>query len=95
MCYSTTMPSLAMIGQQIKEKQRGEQCAPSAYMVPKYPCLNSVKSNFSSNSQMAITLESLSSMVHFPFNHVKELDLGHNCAKRQVKAWGRSFSTVI
>ena len=52
-------------------------------------------SNLSSNSQMAIHLESLSSMVHFPFNHVKELEFSYNCAKRQVKAWGRSCSTVI
>ena len=28
-------------------------------------------------------------------DHVKELELSHNCAKRQVKAWGRFFSTVI
>ena len=49
-------------------------------------------SNFSSNLQMAIYLESLPSMVHFPFNHVKELELSHNCAKWQVKAWG---STLI
>ena len=48
-------------------------------------------SNFSSNSQMAIYLESLSSMVHFSFNHVKELELSHICAKRQVKAKGRFF----
>ena len=27
----------------------------------------------------------------FPFNHVKVLELSHNCAKRQVKAWGRFF----
>ena len=40
---------------------------------------------------MAIYLESLSSMVYFPFNHVKELELSHNCAKPQVKAWGRFF----
>ena len=52
-------------------------------------------SNFSSISQMLIYLESLSSMVHFPFNHEKELDLSHNCAKRQVKAWDRFFSAVI
>ena len=44
---------------------------------------------------MAIYLESLSSMVHFPFNHMKELELSYNCAKRQVKAWGRFVSTVI
>ena len=31
----------------------------------------------------------------FPFNHVKELELSHNCAKRQIKSWGRFFSTVI
>ena len=43
-------------------------------------------SNFSSNSEMAIYLESLSSMVNFPFNHVKELELSYNYAKRQVKA---------
>ena len=30
-------------------------------------------------------------MVHFPFNRVKELELSHNCAKRQVRAWGRFF----
>ena len=44
---------------------------------------------------MAIYLENLSSMGHFPFNHVKELEINHNCPKRQVKAWGRFFSTVI
>ena len=43
------------------------------------------------NSQMVIYLGSLSSMAHFPFNQVKELDISHNCAKRQVKAWGRFF----
>ena len=42
-------------------------------------------SNFSSNSQKAIYLESLSSMVHFLFNHVKELGLGHNCANGKSK----------
>ena len=52
--------------------------------------LNQV-SYFWSNSQVAIYLESLSSMVHFPFNHVKEFELSHNCVKRQVKAWGRFF----
>ena len=41
--------------------------------------------------QMVIYLKSLSSMVHFPFDHMKELELGHNCAKQQVKAWGRFF----
>ena len=29
---------------------------------------------------MPIYLESLSSMVHFPFNQVKEINLSHNCA---------------
>ena len=37
------MPSLAVIGQQIKEKRRGGTMCPPAYMVPKYPSLNSVK----------------------------------------------------
>ena len=37
---------------------------------------------------MAIYLQSLSSMVHFPFNHVKELELGHNHLIQ------RRFSTV-
>ena len=52
-----------------------------------------VKSNvkLSSNSQLAIYVESLSSMVQFPFNHVKELELSNNCAKQQVKAWDRFF----
>ena len=44
---------------------------------------------------MAIYLESLSSMVHFPFNYVKELELSHNCAKRKVRVSGRLFSIVI
>ena len=39
------MPSLVVIGPQIKEKQRGAQCPP-AYMVPKDPSLNRVKSKF-------------------------------------------------
>ena len=40
---STIMPSLVVIGPQIKEKQRGAQCAPPpAYMVPKDPSLNRV-----------------------------------------------------
>ena len=46
---------------------------------------------------MTLYLKSLSNTVHFPFNHVKELELGHNCAKRQVKAvaWRRFFLTGI
>ena len=36
------MPSLVVTGTQIKEKQRGAQCAPQAYMVPKHPSLNRV-----------------------------------------------------
>ena len=51
--------------------------------------------NFSSNSQMAIYLESLTCMMHFPFNHMNELELSCNCAKRHVKAWGRIVSAVI
>ena len=42
MCHGTIMLSLVVIGQQIKEKQRGAHCAPPAYMVPKYPSLNRV-----------------------------------------------------
>ena len=38
---------------------------------------------------MAIYHESLSSMVHFPVNHVKELELSDNCAKQKVNGWGR------
>ena len=38
------MPSLVIIGSQIKDKQRGAQCAPHpAYMVPKDHSLNRVK----------------------------------------------------
>ena len=37
------MPSLVVIGPQIKEKQRGHNVAPPAYMVPKDPSLNRVK----------------------------------------------------
>ena len=41
---------------------------------------------------MAIYLvESLLSMVHFPFNHVNELDLSHNCAKRGKSKLGADF----
>ena len=36
------MPSLVVIGPQIKEKQRATMCPP-AYMVPKDPSLNRVK----------------------------------------------------
>ena len=36
------MPSLVVIGQQIKEKRRGGALCP-VYMVPKYPSLNRVK----------------------------------------------------
>ena len=50
-------------------------------------------SNFSSNSQMVIYLDGLSGVVHFPFNHVKELELGYNCAKWQIKAFSRFLST--
>ena len=42
------MPSLVVIGPQIKEKQRGAQCAAPAYMVPKDPSLNRVKPEVSS-----------------------------------------------
>ena len=38
---------------------------------------------------------SLACMVHFPFNHMNELELSYNCAKRHVKAWGRFVSAVI
>ena len=38
-------------------------------------------SNFSSNSQMANYLDSLSSMLHFRFHQVKELELSQNCTK--------------
>ena len=39
------MPSLVVIGQQIKEKQRGGiMCPPPPYMVPKDPSLNRVNS---------------------------------------------------
>ena len=31
----------------------------------------------------------------FSFQHVKELELSHNFAKWQVKAWDRLFSAVI
>ena len=44
---------------------------------------------------MAIYLESLSGMVHFPFNHVKEFEISHTCAKGQVKAWARFFYTDL
>ena len=44
---------------------------------------------------MAIYLESLACIVHFPFNHMNELGLSYNCAKRHVKAWGRFVSAVI
>ena len=37
------MPSVVVIGQQIKEKRRGHNVPPPAYMVPKYPSLNRVK----------------------------------------------------
>ena len=74
----------------------GGKHPPSAAPGEKCPVLLGLNqiSNFSSNSQMAFYLESLSSMVHFPFNHVKEFELSHNCAERQIKAWGRFFSTV-
>ena len=52
-------------------------------------------SNFSSNSKMAIYLESLSSLVHFPFNHVKELELSHNCAKRKSKLGADFFDSDL
>ena len=29
------------------------------------------------------------------FNHVKELKISHKCVKRQIKAWGRFFATMI
>ena len=44
---------------------------------------------------MEIYLESLACMVHFPFNHMNELELSCNCAKRHVKAWDRFVSAVI
>ena len=39
------MPSLVVIGPQIKEKHRGTMSPPAAYMVPKDPSLNKVKEN--------------------------------------------------
>ena len=42
------MLSLVVIGPQIKEKQRGAQCAPpGAYILSKYPSLNRVYDKFS------------------------------------------------
>ena len=35
------------------------------------------------------------SKYHGNLRHMKELELSHSCAKRQVIAWGRFFSTVI
>ena len=40
---------------------------------------------------MAIYLESLSSMVHFPFNHVKELELSHNLLCQIASKLGADF----
>ena len=40
---SNIMPSLVLIWQQIKEKQRGHNVPLPSYMVPKYPSLNRVK----------------------------------------------------
>ena len=37
------MPSLVVIGQQIKEKWRGGKFVPPAYILTKYPSLNRVK----------------------------------------------------
>ena len=37
------MPNLVVIGPQIKEKQRGAQCAHPLCIVPKDPSLNKVK----------------------------------------------------
>ena len=55
MSQSTTMPSLVVIGQQIKEKQRGggAQSAPSLYG-SKRPSLNRVKQMSSSSFHMFI-----------------------------------------
>ena len=44
--------------------------------------------------QMEIYLENLSSMVYFFFSQVKELKIC-KCAKRQVRAWGKFFATMI
>ena len=55
------MPSLVVIGPQIKEKRRGAQCAPPAYMVPKDPSLNRVKAEkciFAQNPDAHLTLDS-------------------------------------
>ena len=53
------MPSLVVIGTQIKDKQRGTQCAP-LYMVPKDPSLNRVKSSCwhisAGNSKLLVSL---------------------------------------
>ena len=38
---------------------------------------------------MAIYLESLACMMHFPFNHMDELELSYNCAKRHVSDSGQ------
>ena len=44
LCHSTVMPSLVVIGQQIKEKQRGVgTCAPTSLYGPNDPSLNRVK----------------------------------------------------
>ena len=48
-------------------------------------------SSFSSNSQMGSYLESLSSMVHFLFNHVKELELSHKLCQTASQSLGPTF----
>ena len=47
------MPSLVVIGPQIKEKQRGHNVLP-AYMVPKDPSLNRVKFKIEKDTIFAI-----------------------------------------
>ena len=44
LCYSTTIPTLVVIGQQIKEKRRGTQCPPpQPIWFQNTPILNRVK----------------------------------------------------
>ena len=65
------MPSLVVIGQQIKEKQRGAQCALPACIVPKYSRLNRIKPSpnpigVKSNPELEDHCTASSDILHWP-----------------------------
>ena len=74
MSQRTVMPSLVVIGQQIKEKRVGTMC-PLGYIITKYPSLNRVnhlKTNSTSSLTKDLKFEKFLSFLTFsPWSNIR------------------------